>query len=52
VEGAVKEKYGLIHDALQQIHDVALILGDSPLAESLNRLQEWVQRKCRKPKPR
>ncbi len=48
------EKYALIHDALQQIHDVALILGDSPLAESLNRLQEWVEAKCRGPrrKPR
>jgi len=45
-------QYDLIHDALQQIHDVALILGDLPLAESLNRLQEWVQGKCRKVKPR
>ena len=48
------EMYGVIHDALQQLHDVAVILGDSPLAESLNRLQEWVQGKCRGPrrKPR
>ena len=52
--GSVKEKYGLIHDALRDLHDVALILGDSPLAESLKRLQEWVYGKCqgRKPKPR
>jgi hypothetical protein len=46
------EKYCLIHDTLQQLHDVALMLGDSPLAESLQRLQEWVQGKCRKPRPR
>ncbi len=52
--GSKGEKYALIHDALQQIRDVALILGDSPLAESLNRLQEWVEAKCRGPrrKPR
>jgi len=43
-------QYDLIHDALQQLHDVALILGDVPLAESLNRLQVWVQGKCREPK--
>lgn len=46
------EKYSLIHDALRELHDVALILGDKPLAFSLNRLQEWVQGKCGKPKPR
>ena len=53
-KGTTAEKYGMIHDALQQIHDVALILGDSPLAESLKRLQVWVGGKCRdrKPKPR
>ncbi len=52
--GSAKEKYGLIHDTLRDLHDVALILGDSPLAESLRRLQEWVGGKChgRKPKPR
>ena len=49
-KGQKGEKYCLIHDALQQIHDVALILGDSPLAESVNHLQEWVQGKCRGPK--
>jgi predicted DNA-binding transcriptional regulator YafY len=49
-KGTAAEKYAVIHDALQQIRDVALILGDSPLAESLNRLQEWVQGKCRGPK--
>jgi len=52
--GTMREKYGLIHDTLRDLHDVALILGDSPLAESLNRLQEWVGGKCQgqKPKPR
>ena len=45
-KGQKGEQYLVIHDALQQIHDVALILGDSPLAESLQRLQEWVQGKC------
>ena len=49
-KGQKGEQYSVIHDALQQIHDVALILGDSPLAESLQRLQEWVQGKCREPK--
>ena len=54
VKGETAEKYRLIHDALQQIHDVALIIGDMPLAESLQRLQEWVQGKCqgKKRKPR
>ena len=53
-KGTTAEKYVVIHDALQQLHDVALILGDSPLAESLNRLQGWVHGKCREPrrKPR
>ena len=53
-KGTAAEKYALVHDALRDLHDVALILGDSPLAESLNRLQEWVQGKCREPrrKPR
>ena len=52
--GSAKERYGLIHDTLRDLHDVALILGDSPLAESLKRLQEWVQGKCqgKRPKPR
>jgi len=49
-KGGTGQKYSLIHDTLAQLHDVALILGDSPLAESLQRLQEWVQGKCRKPK--
>jgi hypothetical protein len=49
-----EEKYRLIHESLQDLHDVALMLGDSPLAESLRRLREWVQGKCqsKKPKPR
>ena len=49
-KGTTAEKYGLIHDALRDLHDVALILGDSPLAESLKRLQVWVRGKCREPK--
>jgi hypothetical protein len=44
------EQYFLIHDALRQIRDVALMLGDEALALSLDRLQEWVGGKCRKPK--
>ena len=53
-KGTTAEKYGVIHDTLQDLRDVALILGDSPLAEALQRLQEWVQGKCqgRKRKPR
>jgi hypothetical protein len=52
--GATREKYCLIRDSLQDLHDVALMLGDSPLAESLKRLREWVEGKCysKKPKPR
>ena len=52
--GTLREKYGLIHDTLRDLHDVALILGDSPLAEALQRLQEWVQGKYQgnKRKPR
>jgi predicted ArsR family transcriptional regulator len=52
--GTVGEKYGLIHDTLGDLHDVALILGDTALSGSLKRLQEWVEGKChgRKPKPR
>lgn len=52
--GRSGDKYSLIHDTLADLRDVALILGDSPLAESLKRLQDWVQGKChaRKPKPR
>ncbi len=49
-KGTTAEKYALIHDTLQQIHDVAVILGDLPLAESSNRLREWVQGKYREPK--
>ena len=56
VRGSVREKYGLIHDTLSDLHDAALILGDSGLAVALKRLQEWVEGKCRgrkvKPKPR
>jgi predicted DNA-binding transcriptional regulator YafY len=53
-QGTRAEKYALIHDSLRDLHDVALILGDSALAEALKRLQEWVEGKChgRKPKPR
>jgi hypothetical protein len=53
-KGRKGEKYCVIHDALQQIHDVALMLGDEPLAASLKRLQAWVQGKChgQRPKPR
>jgi predicted ArsR family transcriptional regulator len=52
--GRTGERYSLIHDTLNDLHDVALILGDSPLAESLKRLQDWVGGKChgKKPKPR
>jgi hypothetical protein len=51
-KGQKGEQYLVIHDALQQIRDVALILGDLPLAESLDRLQEWVHGKCHAKKPR
>ena len=53
-KGTVGEKYGLIHDTLGDLHDVALILGDTGLAEALKRLQDWVEGKCRgrMPKPR
>lgn len=52
-KGNTAEKYGLIHDTLRDLHDVALILGDLPLAESLKRLGEWIEGKChRKAKPR
>ena len=53
-KGTTAEKYGLIHDTLGDLHDVALILGDTALSVSLKRLQDWVQGKCRgrKPKPR
>lgn len=49
----MREKYGLIHDTLGDLHD-ALIIGDSGLAVALKRLQEWVEGKCRgrKVKPR
>ncbi|MDY0169367.1 MAG: hypothetical protein RBS80_22680 [Thermoguttaceae bacterium] len=54
VRGSVREKYGLIHDTLGDLHDAALIVGDSGLAFALKRLQEWVEGKCRgrKVKPR
>ncbi len=54
VRGSVREKYGLIHDTLGDLHDAARIIGDSALAEALGRLQEWVEGKCRgkKVKPR
>ena len=47
-------KYGLIHDTLVDLHDAALIIGDSGLAQALKPLQEWVEGKCRdrKVKPR
>ena len=45
-KGTTAEKYALIHDTLGDLHDVALIVGDSALAEALKRLQEWVQGKC------
>ena len=48
--GSTRDKYGVIHDTLGDLHDVALILGDSPLAEALKHLQEWVEGKCRGPK--
>lgn len=52
--GTVAEKYTMIHDTLGDLHDVALILGDTALSVSLKRLQEWVAGKChdRKPKPK
>ncbi len=54
VRGSVREKYGLIHDTLGDLHDAARIIGDSGLAVALKRLQEWVEGKCgsRKVKPR
>jgi hypothetical protein len=53
-KGTVAEKYALIRDSLGDLHDVALIVGDTGLAESLKRIQEWVEGKCRngKAKPR
>lgn len=47
VRGSVREKYGLIHDTLGDLHDAALIIGDSGLAVALERLQDWVGEKCR-----
>ncbi len=47
VRNGVREKYGLIHDTLGDLHDAALILGDSGLAVALGRLREWVEGKCR-----
>ena len=52
-KGTSAEKYAIIHDTLNDLHDVAVLLGDEALAYSLKRLQEWVGGKChRKPKPR
>ena len=53
-EGRGEKSTALIHDTLNDLHDVALILGDEGLAFSLKRLGEWVGGKChgRKPKPR
>jgi hypothetical protein len=52
--GTTREKYCLIRDTLEDMHHVALMLDDLPLAEALKRLQDWVGGKChdRKPKPR
>jgi len=50
--GSTREKYGVIHDTLGDLHDVALILGDSALAEALKRLREWVGGKCHGSKTR
>ncbi len=47
VRGSVREKYGLIHDTLGDLHDAALIIGDSGLSVALKQLQEWVEGKCR-----
>ncbi len=55
VRGSVREKYGLIHDTLGDLHDAALVIGDAGLAVALKQLQEWVEGKCRgnrKVKPR
>jgi len=49
---ARQEQYCLIHDVLRQLHDVALILGDSLLAADLEGMQLRVLRKCGKEKPR
>jgi predicted DNA-binding transcriptional regulator YafY len=51
-KGTTAERYALIHDTLRDLHDVALILGDLSLAESLKRLQEWVGGKCHGKKPK
>ncbi|MFW5692600.1 MAG: hypothetical protein ACOCWL_00145, partial [Thermoguttaceae bacterium] len=47
VRGSVREKHGLIHDTLGNLHDAALFIGDSGLAQGLKQLQEWVEGKCR-----
>ncbi len=46
VRGGVREKYGLIHDTLGDLHDAAVIIGDSGLAQALKQLQDWVEGKC------
>ncbi len=35
VRGSVREKYGLIHDTLGDLHDAALVIGDAGLAVAL-----------------
>ena len=45
-------KYGLIFDALQQLHDTAQGLGDLLLAADLEGVQLRVERQFRKSKPR
>ncbi len=54
VRDGLREKYGLIHASLGDLHDAALTIGDSGLAVAFQRLQEWVEGKCRsrKVKPR
>ncbi len=41
--GTTREKYGLIRDSLRDLEDVARLLDDAPLAESLKRLRDWVE---------
>ncbi len=52
--GTTREKYSLIRDSLRDLEDVARLLDEAPLAESLKRLREWVEIKSqpRTPKPR
>ena len=41
--GTTREKYSLIRDSLRDLEDVARLLDDAPLAESLKRLRDWVE---------